>query len=101
VTSNRDNHGRPAGALSLFCRYCASPLVQASGWTKEDERHWNVRLWCPECWQEQRVVLDRAQAAYLSLAIEEGFARVLEAFEGLDTIVTNEPGAKRHPSPGS
>jgi hypothetical protein len=72
-----------------------SPLVQASGWTKDDESHWKVRLWCPECWREQIVVLDGAQAAYLSLAVEEGFACVLEAFEGLDAILTTEPGTRR------
>jgi hypothetical protein len=70
-------------------------LVQASGWTKEDESHWNVRLWCPECWHEQMVLLDRAQAAYLSLAVEEGFALALEMFEGLDAMVTVEPGTTR------
>jgi hypothetical protein len=41
------------------------------------------------------VVLDRAQAAYLSLVVEEGFACALEAFEGLDTILTTEPDTKR------
>jgi hypothetical protein len=37
------------------------------------------------------IVLDRAQAAYLSLAVEEGFASVLESLEGLDGILTIEP----------
>lgn len=41
------------------------------------------------------MVLDRAQASYLSLAVEEGFASVLEAFEGLDAIRTTEPDTKR------
>jgi hypothetical protein len=45
------------------------------------------------------VVLDRAQAAYLSLAVEEGFATVLETFEGLETIVTTEPSRKRGRNP--
>lgn len=45
------------------------------------------------------VVLDRAQAAYLSLAVEEGFASVLEAFEGLDTIVTTEARGRRDLNP--
>jgi hypothetical protein len=54
-----------------------------------------VRLWCPECWREQNVVLDRAEAAYLSLAVEEGFACVLEAFEGLAKILITEPGTRR------
>jgi hypothetical protein len=79
----------------VFCRFCSSPLVQASGWTKQDESHWQVRLWCPECWRERTMVLDRAQASYLSLAVEEGFASVLEAFEGLDAIRTTEPDTKR------
>jgi len=91
VTSTADNHPRPAAALALYCRACSSPLVQASGWTKEDESHWKVRLWCPECWHDQMIVLDRAQAAYLSLAVEEGFAAVLETFEGLNAVLTIEP----------
>ena len=99
MTSKSDNQPRPATALAVFCRFCSSPLVQASDWTKEDESHWNVRLWCPECWREQMIVLDRAQAAYLSLAVEEGFATVLETFEGLDTIVTAEPGRRRGRNP--
>ena len=37
------------------------------------------------------IVLDRAQAAYLSLAVEEGFAAVLETFEGLNAVLTIEP----------
>lgn len=76
----------------MHCRSCSSPLVQASGWTKENDEHWHVRLWCPECWHEQMAVLDRAQAAYLSVAVEEGFACVLEALEGLDGIPTVAPG---------
>jgi hypothetical protein len=100
VTSASDNFPRPTAALSLYCRSCSSPLVQASSWTKQDETHWRVRLWCPECWHEQEVVLDRVQAAYLSVAVEEGFACVLETFEGLDGIPTVEPGRRpRHNSP--
>ena len=99
MTNRSDNQPRPAAALAVFCRSCSSPLVQASDWTKEDESYWKVRLWCPECWREQVTVLDRAQAAYLSLAVEEGFASVLETFEGLDTIVTTEPGKRRGRSP--
>ena len=91
VTSAADNHPRPTAALALHCRSCSSPLVQASGWTKRDDAHWTVRLWCPECWHDQMVVLDQAQASYLSLAVEEGFALVLEALEGLDAILTIEP----------
>ena len=91
VTSTADNHPRPAAALALYCRSCSSPLVQASGWTKQDESQWKVRLWCPECWHDQMIVLDRAQAGYLSLAVEEGFASMLESLEGLDGIPTVEP----------
>jgi hypothetical protein len=60
----------------------------------EDDSHWKARLWCPECWHDQMLVLDRAQAAYLSLAVEEGFACLLEAFEGLETMPTAEPGRR-------
>jgi hypothetical protein len=91
VTSTGDNHPRTPAALALYCRSCSSPLVQASGWTKEDEQHWKVRLWCPECWHDQTVVLDKAQASYLSVAVEEGFASALESLEGLDAIRTIEP----------
>ena len=99
VTSAADNHPRPTAALALYCRSCSSPLVQASGWTKQDESHWRVRLWCPECWHDQTAVLDLAQASHLSLAVEEGFALVLEAIEGLDAILTVEPhrGRGRRP----
>jgi ribosomal protein S27E len=99
VTSRSENHPHAAAALAVFCRHCSSPLVQASDWTKADESGWKVRLWCPECWHEQMVVLDSAQAAYLSLAVEEGFATVLETFEGLETIVTSEPSRKRGRNP--
>jgi hypothetical protein len=58
-----------------------------------------VRLWCPECWHEQTVSLDRAEAACLSLAIEEGFACALETFAGLDSIVTIEPDTRRRRDP--
>ena len=50
-----------------------------------------MRLWCPECWHDQTVVLDRTQASYLSIAVEEGFASVLETLEGLGGIMTVEP----------
>jgi ribosomal protein S27E len=91
VSSKKDNHPREAAALAVFCRSCSSPLVQASGWVMEDEAHWRVRRWCPECWHDQTLRLDRAQSAYLSLAVEEGFACLLEAFEGLEAIPTIEP----------
>ena len=95
VTSASDSFPRPTAALSLHCRSCSSPLIQASGWTKQDESHWRVRLWCPECWHEQTTLLDKAQSAYLSIAVEENFACFLEILEGLDTMPTIEPGRRR------
>jgi ribosomal protein S27E len=95
VTSNSENDCCPAPALAVFCRSCGSPLVQASGWTQAEEAQWKVRLWCPECWHEQSALLNKAQASYLSLAVEEGFACVLQAFEALDAIPTIEPDARR------
>lgn len=77
-------------APQIFCRSCASPLVQAADWEREDESHWRLRLWCPDCGFEQVAVLDRPQVIYLSLAIEEGFACVLEALTQLETLA--EPG---------
>jgi RNase P subunit RPR2 len=68
-------------APQIFCRSCASPLVQASNWEQDERSSWHVRLWCPECGFERRVVLDKAQAGYLSAAIEAGFALLLEALE--------------------
>ena len=67
----------------IFCRSCASPLVQASDWEQDERSSWHVRLWCPECGFERRVVLEKAQASYLSLAVEHGFAQVLESLEEL------------------
>ena len=71
----------------IFCRSCASPLVQSTDWQRADESRWSVRLWCPECGFEQPALLDRPQVTYLSLAIEEGFACMLEALAELDTVV--------------
>jgi len=67
----------------MFCRSCASPLVQATEWEQDEESNWSVRLWCPECGFERHALLDRGQAGFLSLAIEAGFAGVLEALEEL------------------
>ena len=64
---------------NLFCRSCASPLVQATDWEQEEGQLWGVRLWCPDCRFEQAAVLDRAQLTYLSFAVEEGFGWMLHA----------------------
>ncbi len=40
-------------------------------------------------------VIDKPQAAFLSVAVEEGFACILDALEGLDSIPTVEPGDPR------
>jgi hypothetical protein len=74
----------------IFCRSCASPLVQAADWEQEDETHWTLRLWCPDCGFEQIAVLDRPQVIYLTLAIEEGFACILEALAELETFVESD-----------
>ena len=68
----------------IFCKSCASPLVQASDWVREDKSHWRVRLWCPECGHELTALLGQAQINHLSMAIEEGFAVMLEALAELD-----------------
>lgn len=75
----------------IFCRSCASHLVQASDWEREDKSQWNVRLWCPECGFEQAALLGLPQVTYLSLAIEEGFACVLEALAEFETLVKLHP----------
>lgn len=85
--SEATNSGRPLTvAPRIFCRLCASPLVQAADWSREDESRWMVRLWCPECGLERTALLDRAQVAYLSMAVEEGFARMLEGLAETDTL---------------
>lgn len=70
----------------IFCRSCASPLIQVEGWEQDQDSSWHVRLWCPECASERAVLLDRAQAGFLSLAIEAGFSALLEALEELETL---------------
>jgi hypothetical protein len=94
-----DRNIRAAGPapLAIFCRSCASPLIQAADWLQEDGTHWSVRLWCPECWQERAVILDRGQAGYLSLAVEEGFACLLENLVEIDDLPTVEPGVRLGP----
>ncbi|MBN1631825.1 MAG: hypothetical protein JW990_18875 [Thermoleophilia bacterium] len=73
-------------APNIFCRSCASPLVQAVGWQQEGESMWGVLLWCPECGFEQAAMLDRSQLLYLSMAVEEGFAWMLEALAQLHAV---------------
>jgi hypothetical protein len=70
----------------IFCRSCSSPLVQATDWEQEEATHWSLRLWCPDCGFEQIAVLDRPQVTYLTLAIEEGFACMLEALAELEAL---------------
>lgn len=73
---------------NIFCRACASPLVQAVEWEQEEDSVWSIRLWCPECGFEQTATLDRPQLLYLSLAIEEGFGWVLDALSELSDLST-------------
>ena len=82
---NEVNNTMPDVAPNIFCRSCASPLVQARDWEPEDETMWSVRLWCPDCDFEQMAVLDKAQLLYLTLAVEEGFAWMLDALSQLNT----------------
>jgi hypothetical protein len=70
----------------IFCKACASPLVQASDWSQEDAANWHVRIWCPECGFEHEAILGRSEVAYLSFAIEGGFAHVLEALAELQDM---------------
>ncbi len=79
MNESTDSHVARPFAPYIFCRICSSPLVQASDWHPEGEATWYVRLWCPECGFEQAAVLDRPQSTYLALALEEGFAQLLEA----------------------
>ncbi|NLV71761.1 MAG: hypothetical protein GXY46_04035 [Actinobacteria bacterium] len=85
MTDGTNNDAPRAFAPIIHCRACASPLVQATDWELQDGSLWYVRLWCPECGFEQAAVLDRPQSSYLSLAIEEGFAQMLEAISQLNT----------------
>ena len=87
----KDSTDKPIRRLatpSVYCRSCRSPLVQAVKWEEQQESVWDIRLWCPECGFEQAATLDRSQLLYLSLAMEEGFAWVLEALAELDEIST-------------
>jgi hypothetical protein len=79
MKNDTDNNAAPDVAPNLFCRACASPLVQALDWEPDEDSMWSVRLWCPDCDFEQAAVLDRGQLLYLTLAVEEGFAWMLDA----------------------
>jgi hypothetical protein len=57
--------------------------VQALDWAEERPGYWHTRIWCPECGFQQEAVLGPTEVAYLSLAVEEGFARLLEALAEL------------------
>lgn len=78
----------------VSCRSCSSPLMQATDWARQDEGAWSARLWCPECWHERRVVLDREQAIIMSLVVEEGIACLLEDLVDLENLPTVEPGQR-------
>jgi hypothetical protein len=86
-----DNNSAPTVAPNVFCRACASPLVQALDWEPDEDSTWSVRLWCPDCDFEQAAVLDRAQLLYLTLAVEEGFAWMLDALSQFNACAL-EPG---------
>ena len=81
-----DNNLSRTAAPMVFCRSCASPLIQALDWEEEEESLWSIRLWCPECGFEQAATLDRSQLFYLALAIEEGFGRMLDALDELNRL---------------
>jgi len=70
----------------IFCRSCASPLLQAADWEEHGPATWRVRLWCPDCGFEQEAILDRPQLIYLSLAVEAGFTWMFEALTELDLL---------------
>ncbi len=76
----------------VFCRSCASPLVQALDWERKDESSWSVRLWCPECRHEQAATLDRSQLLYLSLAMEDAFGWVLDALKEFGAVPSGTGG---------
>jgi hypothetical protein len=66
--------------------------VQAIDWQQEDDSSWSVMLWCPECGYEQAAQLERPQLLYLSMAVEEGFAWMLEALCELDSSAPDTCG---------
>lgn len=90
MKNDMHNNSAPTVAPNVFCRACASPLVQAFDWEPDEDSTWSVRLWCPDCDFEQAAVLDRAQLLYLTLAVEEGFAWMLDALSQF-TACTHAP----------
>lgn len=86
VNVGPNGEGSRAVTPQIFCKACASPLVQATDWTQEDTVNWHVRIWCPECGFEHEAILGRSEVAYLSFAIEGGFAYVLEALGELQDM---------------
>jgi len=86
MENSMNEHTSRTVAPNMFCRSCASPLVQATGWQQESDDVWGVILWCPECGFEQAAILDRSQLLYLSMAIEEGFAWMLEALAEFNAV---------------
>jgi hypothetical protein len=88
MTDSIDSNAPRTFMPTLFCRECNSPLIQATDWQLEEESLWYVRLWCPECGFDQPAVLGHAQSTYLSMAIEEGFAQMLEALAQISAPTT-------------
>ncbi|MCL5736327.1 MAG: hypothetical protein M1274_12190 [Actinobacteria bacterium] len=80
--------GQGSNALTpeIFCKACASSLVQVGDWSQEDASNWRIRIWCPECGFERLAILGSSDVEYLSYAIEGGFARVLEALGELQDM---------------
>lgn len=74
----------------LFCKACASPLIQATDWQQDIVFRWHVRLWCPECGFEREVLLEQHETARLSRAIEAGFAYLLEALFELEALAETD-----------
>jgi hypothetical protein len=85
VNTDHDSEAENSLGPQIFCKACSSPLVQATDWA-EEEGGWRARIWCPECGFEQEVVLAKAEVAYLSLAVESGFAYLLEALAELEDM---------------
>lgn len=66
------------------CVHCASPLVQPTDWARVDDREWEVRIRCPECYKDYAVSLSHDQVSDLSYAVEDGFRCLLDALDELD-----------------